>query len=481
MDLGNRTRSYQSDRHANRHSGVYGGARSPRPAPAMRSPSPDRMAPAPLRRARDARSGRGNRASGAHPVTGAVPFVRPGYGQPATPAHCLDYGLVLTIAGLLCFGLVMVYSASTMGQPGDPSYYFRRELLWVALGIVAMLIVMQIDYHHWRRISALSMLVALALLLLVMKFGVEINGAQRWIAVGHFFTFEPSEVTKLALIIYVADWLSRKGEEVSSFLYGLVPFALFVGLVLLLVMLENDMGTTIIIGGIALAMFFMAGANLLQLVPALGIGGLLFLLLSLAGFRHARMVTFIHPLGNCLGSGWQICQSLYALGSGGWFGLGLGVGRQKAGFLPFPWTDSIYAVTGEELGFIGCLAILALFATFAYRGFRVARQAPNLYSSLLAMGITFWIILQAIINIGSVIDAIPFTGVPLPFISFGGSSLVTSLAAIGILLNVSRYTQTDLVARSTSDRGSGGYEVNDARARLRRRYRRTHLPGFGSR
>jgi len=385
-------------------------------------------------------------------------------------ARHIDYGLVLTIASLLCFGLVMVYSASTMGRPGDPSYYFRRELLWVALGIVAMLITMQVDCYRWRAISSLSMLVALALLLLVLKFGIEINGAQRWIALGPFLSFEPSEVTKLALILYVADWLSRKGEQVSSFLYGLMPFILLVGLVLLLVMLENDLGTTVIIGCVALAMFFTAGANLLQLVPALGTGGALFLLLSLTGFRRARMITFFHPLGNCLGSGWQICQSLYALGSGGWFGLGLGVGRQKAGFLPLPWTDSIYAVTGEELGFIGCFAILVLFAVFAYRGFRVARSAPDLYSSLLATGITSWIVLQAIINIGSVIDAIPFTGVPLPFISFGGSSLVTSLAAVGILLNISRYSWR--TGRATRTDG-------DTRIDFRRRHWRTYLPSTG--
>jgi len=377
-----------------------------------------------------------------HHVVPVAPVVRRSRRQAALAlARHFDYGLVLTIAGLLCFGLIMVYSASTLGQPGDPSYYFRRELLWVALGCVAMLVVVQIDYQRWRAISSLAMLVSLALLLLVLKFGVEVNGAQRWIAIGRFFSFEPSEVTKLALIIYVADWLSRKGEQIGSFLYGLVPFVIFVGLIILLVLLQNDMGTAVIIGCVALAMFFTAGANLLQLIPALGMGALLFFALSLTGFRHARLVTFIHPLGNCLGSGWQICQSLYALGSGGWFGLGLGVGRQKAGFLPFPWTDSIYAVTGEELGFIGCIAILVLFAILAYRGFRVARGTADLYGSLLATGITVWIVAQAALNIGSVVDAIPFTGVPLPFISFGGSSLVTSLAAIGILLNISRHAQ----------------------------------------
>lgn len=376
----------------------------------------------------------------------------------------VDYGLLLTVAGLLCFGLVMVYSASTMGQPEDPSYYFRRELLWVAIGIVAMLVVMQIDFHRWRAVSIFALLTSLVLLLVVVKFGVQVNGAQRWIALGSFLSFEPSEVAKLALVLYIADWLSRKGEQVSSFLYGMAPFMLFVGLVLLLILLENDLGTAIIIGSMALAMFFTAGANLLQLVPALGTGGLLFLLISFTGFRHARMLTFIDPFGNCLGAGWQICQSLYALGSGGWFGLGLGVGRQKAGFLPFPWTDSIYAVTGEELGLIGCIVILVLFAIFAFRGFRIARRAPDLYSSLLATGITCWIILQAILNIGSVIDAIPFTGVPLPLISYGGSSLVMSLAAIGILLNISRYTQ----------KPAGSNE--DARVNLRRRHRRTYLP-----
>ncbi len=351
-----------------------------------------------------------------------------------------DYLLVLAVVALLIFGLVMVLSASQYTVPGDPSYWFRRQALWAALGGVALLVASRIDYHSWRRLAAPGMLLALLLLLLVLKAGDNVDGGQRWLRLG-FFSLQPSELAKLAFAIYTADWLVRKGDEVRTWLYGLLPFAALTGTVLALVLLQNDLGTTIVIAALALALFFAAGANPLHLVPTLAVGALGALALALSsGFRRARIEAFLHPLtpGCADPVSYHTCQGLISLGSGGLFGRGLGDSLQKAGYLPNPFTDSIFAVIGEELGFIGCVTLLALFALLAARGYRAGRHAPDAYGALLACGITTWLLAQALINVGSVTSSIPFTGVPLPFVSFGGSSLVTSLAAVGILLNISR-------------------------------------------
>lgn len=356
----------------------------------------------------------------------------------------IDPWLMIAVMALLCIGMVMVYSASSFlaaSYTGDAGYYFQRELMWVGLGIVAMLVTMRIDYRHWRRFSLAGMIVILPLLVIVLKFGVTAYGAARWLAFGSFFQFQPSELTKLVLALYIADWLARKGNQVSSFLYGLAPFVILVGVVLGLVLLENDMGTAIIIAGIAVAMFFTAGANIAQFLLALACGGLIFLKEALKGYRYYRIIGFLDPFQNKTSINLQLYQGLLALGSGNWFGLGLGNSRQKTGYLPFPYTDSIFPIIGEELGFLGCALIVMLFLFLAFRGFRLARRTQDLYGALLATGITTWLVLQAFINIGANTATIPYTGVPLPFISFGGSSVVVSLAAVGILLNISRYIQ----------------------------------------
>ncbi len=352
----------------------------------------------------------------------------------------VDYVLLLAIAALLCLGLLMVFSASQLTVPGDPSYWFRRQLIWAALGLVALTITARLDYHTWRPFSLLAMLLTLGLLLIVLIAGHTAYGAQRWLSLG-LFSFQPSELAKLSLTLYIAGWLARKGHDVATFTYGLIPFALVTGLVLVLVVLQNDMGTAVIIAILAFAMFFTAGANLLHLLPTLALGAIgLVLLIAHSGFRRARVDAFLHPLppGCSAAASYQVCQGLISLGSGGIFGRGLGDSLQKAGYLPNPFTDSIFAVIGEELGLAGCVLVVALFALLAFRGFRAGRRAPDTYGALLACGITCWLLVQALVNVGSVVDAIPFTGVPLPFVSFGGSSLVTSLAAVGILLNISR-------------------------------------------
>ncbi len=356
----------------------------------------------------------------------------------------VDAWLLIIVLTLLCIGIVTVYSASSfqaVHYQGDASYYFQRELMWTILGIVAMLLTSRVDYRLWRRFSLVGMLIILPLLVIVLKFGVNVYGASRWLSFGSFFSFEPSELTKLVLALYIADWLARKGDQVGTFLYGLVPFIIFVGVVLGLILLENDLGTAIIVAGFATAMFFTAGANIIQFLLAMACGGLIFLKEAFSSYRLYRIAGFVNPFKDVTGINLQLYQALLALGSGGWFGLGLGNSRQKTGYLPFPYTDSIFPIIGEELGFVGCAVIVMLFLVLAFRGFRLARRTPDLYGSLLATGITTWLVLQAMINIGANTGTIPYTGVPLPFISFGGSSLVVSLAAVGVLLNISRYIQ----------------------------------------
>src|SRR5579883_3243744 len=356
----------------------------------------------------------------------------------------IDSWLLVTVLILLCIGVVMVYSASSFTAArdmGDASFYFQRELIWALLGIVAMFVTMRVDYRQWRRFSLIGIVVVVPLLVIVLKFGVTVYGASRWLTFGSFFSFQPSELTKLVLALYIADWLARKGKQVGTFLYGLAPFVILVGLILGLVLLENDMGTALIIAGLAVAMFFTAGANVVQFLLAMACGGLIFLSEAFKGYRQYRLMGFLHPFQNITTFNLQLYQSLLALGSGGWLGLGLGASRQKTGWLPLPYIDSIFAIIGEELGFIGAALIVILFMFLAFRGFRLARRTQDVYGALLSTGITTWLILQVVINIGSTTGSIPYTGVPLPFISFGGSSLVISLAAVGVLLNISRYIQ----------------------------------------
>lgn len=352
--------------------------------------------------------------------------------------------LLVVVLILLCIGLVMVYSASSITAAryyGDASYFFQKQLLGATLGVVLMLVMMRIDYRLWRRFSLLGLAIGLPLLALVLVAGTSAYGASRWLEVGSFISFQPSELIKLVLALYIADWLARKGNQVSTFWHGLAPFILLVGLVIGLVLLQKDMGTATVIAILTTTMFFTAGANILQFLPALGCGFLIFLSQAFSGYRYYRLIGFLNPFKYTTDINLQLYQSLLALGSGGWLGVGLGASRQKTGYLPLPYIDSIFAIIGEELGFIGCMVIMVLFMILAFRGFRLARRTQDVYGALLATGITTWIIVQAMINIGATTGTIPYTGVPLPFISYGGTSLVITLAGIGLLLNISRYIQ----------------------------------------
>lgn len=345
--------------------------------------------------------------------------------------------LLMVVLALAVFGLIMVQSASQYANPEDPTAFFRRDALWVTLGAMALLVTARVDYHHWRRVAAPVAAGALLLVAAVLKLGTSVGGGQRWLAIGASITVQPSEMAKLAFILFAADRLSS--ERPLSPRDRFVPVALMAAGFLGCVLLQNDLGTTLVLAAIALGMIFLAGppwrSFLLVTAGSVLLGALV---IAATPFRRARITAFLHPLTCGSGSSLQICQSLIAIGSGGIFGRGLGEGLQKTGYLPAPYTDSIFAVIGEELGFWGGMLVIALFALLLWQGARIARAAPDALGTLLASGIVCWLVVQAVLNIGSSVAAMPFTGVPLPFISYGGSSLVVAMAGVGILLNISR-------------------------------------------
>jgi len=352
----------------------------------------------------------------------------------------MDYLLMGTVAALLVIGINIVYSATLSFRPYNEVYIWR-QLLAAAIGLALLIVLMKIDYHLWRHFSLPALAVALALLLAAQhsKLGITEYGSQRWLKLGPLPPFQPSEVAKLAIVLYLADWLSRKGEEVKHLAYGALPFALVLAIVAGLVAMQPDLGTTLVIVATSVTIFFVAGANLVHFAAGLALGGaaVVFLVFGV-GYRLQRIVAYLNPGNDPTGPGWQILQSQIALGSGGLFGLGLGNSRQKYDYLPGAHTDAIFAILGEEFGLIGSVTVIALFALLTYCGYRIILESPDPFGRLLATGITGWLTIQAMINISVVTSLIPFTGIPLPFISAGGSSMVTSLAGIVILLNIAR-------------------------------------------
>lgn len=353
-------------------------------------------------------------------------------------------------------GLNMVYSASYVIAHNDPSYgsdsYFVvQQGERAAAGLVLLLIFQSLDYHWLRKLSVplLAIVVALLVAVLATHLSHSAYGAQRWIKLGPLPTLEPSELAKLALVLYYADWLSKRREVIREFIAGTVPFGVITSGICALVVLQPDLGTAVIIAAIAVSLYFVAGADVRHLALGLVASvGIFSLIVVGAGYRSQRIAAFLDASSDPLGVGWNITQAQIALGSGGLFGLGLGASRQKFYYLPNAHTDAIFAVIGEELGYIGTVVVIALFVILAFRGCRIAMQAPDSYGSLLATGITFSIVVQAFVNIGVITATIPFTGVPLPFVSYGGSSLVVSLLSIGILLNISRQARGAIPVRA---------------------------------
>lgn len=356
-----------------------------------------------------------------------------------------DKPLLFTVFLLLGIGLLMVASAGVSYgniRFDDGYYFFKRQLVGVGVGLIALFVFQRIPYGFWKKISIPLFLGSMVLLVLVLipSFGAEAYGASRWLDLGPI-SFQPSEVMKLALVIYFAAWLSGKSmARKTDFSESVVPFSIVLLVVSFLILKQPDTGTLGILFIIALSLFFASGAKLSHIGLLLGTGfaGLL-LLIWLAPYRMRRMLVFLDPEHDPSGAGYQINQALIAVGSGGIFGLGLGHSRQKFAYLPEPMTDSIFAILGEELGIVGCAFLIALFVFFAYRGFHVARRAPDEFGRYLAIGIVSWIVFQAFVNIFAIIGLIPLTGVPLPFISYGGTSIAVLLGAVGILLNVSKH------------------------------------------
>lgn len=348
-----------------------------------------------------------------------------------------DRWLVGIVLSLSLFGVLMVYDSSVaiaIRDFGNQYYYAREQLKWLGIGILAMVVLSRINYHKWYALALPALLGTMGLLIAVFLPGLGIRalGAHRWLNFG-IFVLQPAELVKLVLVVYLAAWFSarEKGR------FG--AFLMLTGIIFGLVILEPDLGTGVIIAMSALIMYFLSGAPLKHfafLVPIVAIG--IILLAISSPYRFARLTTYLNPESDPLGASYQIRQVLLSLGSGGLTGIGIGKSRQKYEYLPEANTDSIFAIIGEETGYMGALLVIGAFACLVWRGFRVAARAPDPFGKLLAGGITSWIGVQSFLNIGANVAIIPLTGIPLPFISYGGSSFVILLAATGIMMNVSR-------------------------------------------
>ncbi|MBI5166228.1 MAG: putative lipid II flippase FtsW [candidate division NC10 bacterium] len=353
----------------------------------------------------------------------------------------LLFVVTLMLVGL---GIVMIYSASAIRAQekfGDPAYFLKRQLIWAFLGLLVMFWMMGHDYRSLRRYAPILYLLSLFLLLLVLvpTVGIKVKGARRWLRL-FSFSFQPSELGKFSLILFLAHLFSKKGEKVDGLWEGLLPPLVLTGLLFSLIVLEPHLGTAMIVALVALLMCFVAGVRVSHLILA-GISLTPAVLLVAASFPHVktRLWALLDPSRVSSQVRYQLNQSIYALGPGGLLGRGLGDSIQKLFYLPEPHTDFIFAIVGEEMGFLGASLVLFLFGVFLWRGVRTALGAPDLFGTYLAMGITGAIVAQAVVNVGMVVGLLPTAGLPLPFVSFGGSSLVISLMGVGILLNISQY------------------------------------------
>jgi cell division protein FtsW len=376
----------------------------------------------------------------------------------------------------------MVYSSSAMRayvQQDDTLAIVGPQILWGALGILAMLVTMRIDYRWLRLVSVPAYVVAIVLLLLVFVPGLGrvVGGSARWLVIGPLPGVHPAEIAKFALIVYLAHWMANKGKRIGGFMSGTVPFLLIAVPVIALVFKEPDLGTTVVVTLAAFTMFFVAGASLVQLGVMGGIGFLGVLFIGLRDYQIERIRTFNDPWADPLGTGFHTIQGLLALGLGGILGQGLGESKLAGGlYLPNAWNDFIFAIIGEEFGFVGAALVIGLFVLLAYAGIRTALRAPDTFGALLAAGITAWLCFQAFINIAVVVALLPVTGITLPFISAGGSSLLVSFAAAGVLLSISRETLERRPAATAPGQGSPARR-SDAAADRGRGNRGTHLPG----
>ena len=351
--------------------------------------------------------------------------------------------LVVPVVMLLVIGLGAMLSASSVvsiRETGDHLFYIKRQILWVGIGLAAFVIATRLPYRLYLRFAVPIYLLAVAALVATLAFGDIRGGARRWIEVGPV-TLQPSEFAKLATIIVLAAVLVKKGPLLRQLGHFLLPVLVILGTVAALLLFQPDYGTTLLIGGAAFAVMVASTAPIGFLAGVATLGGVLAVVGALASnYRRERITGFLDPWADPLDTGHQAVQSLVALGTGGWFGVGLGASRARWSFLPNAHTDFIFAIIGEETGFVGASLVIVLFALFGYIGIRIALRAPDLFGRLLAVGIVAWLSLQALINIGGVVGALPITGVPLPFVSSGGNAMLINLAAVGILVNIARST-----------------------------------------
>lgn len=360
----------------------------------------------------------------------------------------VDFSLLMVTLLLVFIGIVMVFSASwpeSMQKHENGYHFLRKQIISASIGLVCLLACMNIDYRTWKKYSSFLFIIALILGALVFTpWGKEVNGATRWLNL-KIVTFMPSDIMKISAIIFFSNFLSNKKQHLSSFTQGTIPSIIIIGLSCAFIFKE-DLGTTIILSATLMSMFFISGMNLLHLV-FMGAGSVGLGVLALMGpdnaYRLNRVLVFRDPFQDKMRHGWQAVQSLYALGSGGLFGLGLGKSRQKFFYIPEPYNDFIFSIIGEELGFLGTLTVTLLFMLLIWRGMQIALNIEDTFGCYLATGITALITIQSLIHIAVVTSSIPTTGITLPFVSFGGTSLIVYMAAMGILLNISRYTDMD--------------------------------------
>ena len=388
--------------------------------------------------------------------------------------HEISYPLLVSVIALVAIGVVMVYSASSVRSyisTADPGSQGFQQGIWAALGLVLMFAASRTDFRllRYAAIPIFVLTTVLLAIVLIPGIGTSAFGSRRWLFLPGIGGFQPAELAKLAICLYLAHWLDRRGTEAHGLRNGLLPFMILVAPGFLLIAFEPDLGTAGVYAAASLAIFFMAGANLLYLgAVGAAVLGAAYLMVTTTAYQLQRINGFLDPFRDPLHTGYNAVQSLMALALGGITGAGLGASRQKYLYLPAPSTDFIFAIIGEEWGLIGTLTVLALFVMVAYQGYRIAIQAPDTFSGLLAAGITTWLLAQACINMMVVTALLPVTGIPLPFISYGGSALIINLVAVGILLSISR---------ETTQTGS----MLDAVFGVGRRDRRAHLPRAGRR
>ena len=355
----------------------------------------------------------------------------------------IDFTLIITILLLLSIGLIMLLSASSpsaLSESGNSYSYFSKQLIFAILGIIAMMIISKIDYRFYQKFYKHAWWIALILLALVLVAGRTINGAKRWIYFTETLSIQPSELVKMLMIIFYAGILVKNRDELNKYGTGFLKHVIMLAPIIGLLLLEPHFSASIVIIGICSIMMIIAGCKFWHFLAtgmAVGVPAIV-ALVAFSPYRLQRVITFLDPWKDATGDGWQVIQSLYAIGSGGLFGAGLGESKQKFLYIPEPHNDFIFSILGEELGFIGCAVVLILFAIFIWRGVLIAMKAPDMFGSLLAIGITALVGIQVIINVAVVTSSMPATGMPLPFFSYGGTALFILLCEMGVLLNISR-------------------------------------------